>query len=370
MYGDIIEIAQNTLFIEGKIPSTIMKEPDIANAVVYKADDTVYLLDTGATAFFRERLHEAIEQLKPFKRFILLNSHEHPDHTGNNSIIKEIYAETKEHYISQKGIAGLDVEQDFYRKLKSIREYYDYIDGPTRFPFTLMRLLKLTRIMGDDIPLRIIIPRVLKKFMPIEPSIETAIPFEKNDPVELPIGSTNWTGWNLNNHVYAMEARGHSPSEIVFYLPKVKTLFLADETFEFFNCWPDSSAKAVKEVLNKAIAMFKGGHAEILVSGHTHKVLKGNNAIEFLNTLLKEYEEFTETVLKIVKSSSNGLTVNEIYNKLKELRGIPVIKKYLSIEFPKMPPFLKTVITSLLLNKVVSLRGKQAENALFVISLY
>jgi hypothetical protein len=38
MYGDIIEIAQNTLLVEGKIPSSIMKEPDIANSVVYKAD--------------------------------------------------------------------------------------------------------------------------------------------------------------------------------------------------------------------------------------------------------------------------------------------------------------------------------------------
>ena len=90
MYGDIIEIAQNTLLVEGKIPSTIMKEPDIANSLVYKVGDTVYLLDTGATTFFRERLHKAIEQLKPFKRFILFNSHEHPDHVGNNAIIKEI----------------------------------------------------------------------------------------------------------------------------------------------------------------------------------------------------------------------------------------------------------------------------------------
>lgn len=358
MYGDIIEIAQNTLLVEGKIPSTIMKEPDIANSLVYKVGDTVYLLDTGATTFFRERLHKAIEQLKPFKRFILFNSHEHPDHVGNNAIIKEIDAEVKKHYISQSGIAGLNVEQDFYRKFKSIRKYYDYIDGLTRFPFTLMRLLKLTRIMGDDMPLRIIIPRVLKKFMPIESSIETAIPFEKNDFSELSIGSTNWTGWNFDNDVYAMAARGHSPSEIVFYLPKVKTLFLADETFEFFNCWPDSSAKAVKEVLNKAIEMFKSGKAEILISGHTHKVIKGNDTIDFLSTLLKDYEEFTEAVLKIAGSHSNGLTVNEIYNKLKDRRDIPAIKKYLSIEFPKMPPFLKTVITSLLLEYGCKPEGK------------
>lgn len=359
MYGDIIEIAQNTLFIEGKIPSTIMKEPDIANSVVYKADDVLYLLDTGATTFFRKRILKAIDRLKPFQKIILLNSHCHPDHVGNNSVIDEIRVGKKEHYISQAGIAGLDTEKDFYRKFKNIEAYYDYLEGPANFPATLLRLFKVTRILGEDIPLNILIKNTLLKFMPLEPSKETVLPFEKTNPIQLSIGNTSWTGWNFEDHVYAMEARGHSPDEVVFYLPKVKVLFLADETFEFFNCWPDSNSEKVKDVIHKSIEMFQNKEAEILVSGHTHVVLKGNDAVKFLNSLLKDYEEFTKQVLQIVKSSPNGITVNKIYSKLKSFDTNSAIKKYFSIEFPKMPPFLKTVITSVLIEKDIKTEGRK-----------
>ncbi|ADY55871.1 hypothetical protein Sgly_1571 [Syntrophobotulus glycolicus DSM 8271] len=358
MYGDIVEIAQNTLLIEGKRPSTIMKEPDIANSVVYKADDVLYLLDTGATPFFRERILKAIDSLKPFQKIILFNSHSHPDHVGNNSIINEIKVDKKEHYISQAGIIGLDTEKDFYRKFKNIEKYYDYLDGPTNFPATLLRFSKIIRILGEDIPLDILLKNTLLKFMPLEPSKDTALPLEKINPIKLLIGNTDWTGWNFEDHVYVMEARGHSPDEVVFYLPKVKVLFLADETFEFFNCWPDSSSLKVKDVIHKSIKLFQNKEAEILISGHTHVMLKGNDAVKFLNSLLKDYEEFTKQVLQIIKNFPKGITVNKIYKELKNTDTNSAIKKYLSIEFPKMPPFLKTVITSVLLEEGFRVKGR------------
>jgi glyoxylase-like metal-dependent hydrolase (beta-lactamase superfamily II) len=358
MYGEIIKIAQDTLLVEGKIPSSIMKEPDIANSVVYKADNIVYIFDTGVTAFFRGRLLLAIERLRPFKKVILLNSHCHPDHIGNNSIIKEINVAETEHYISQAGIAGLDAEKDFLRKFKDIDQYYDFLEGPSRFPATLLRLLKITRIMEDDLPIKILIKNTLKKFMPLEPNTETVMPFEQTNAAKLAIGNTNWTGWNFNHHVYVMQAQGHSPDEVVFFIPQVKVLILADETFEFFNCWPDSSSVKVKTVLKKSLQLFQDKEAEILISGHTHKVLTGTDAIQFLQTLLQEYEEFTGQVLAIARNAPNGLTVNDIYNKLKKLKSHPVITKYINLEFPKMPPFLKTVITSILLENGFKAAGK------------
>jgi glyoxylase-like metal-dependent hydrolase (beta-lactamase superfamily II) len=358
MYGDIIEIAKNTLLVEGKIPSTIMKEPDIANSVVYKADNILYIFDTGATVFFRSRLHSAIERLRPFKKVILMNSHCHPDHVGNNSILKEINGAETEHYISRAGIAGLDAEKDFLRKFKNIDQYYDFLEGPSRFPATLLRLLKITRILRDDLPVNIVLQNTLKKFMPLEPSTETVIPFERTNAVKLSIGATDWAGWSFAQHVYVMQAQGHSPDEVVFFLPQVKVLILADETFEFFNCWPDSSSAKVKTVLNKSLQLLESKEAEILISGHTHKVFNGTDAIQFLKTLLKEYEEFTGQVLAIARNVPNGLTVNDIYNKLKKIKSHPTITKYLNLEFPKMPPFLKTVIASILLENGLKPVGK------------
>ncbi len=358
MYGEIIQFAKNAFMVEGKIPSSIMKEPDIANSVVYKAGDIVYVIDTGATVFFRERLIIAVEQLRPFRKLILFNSHCHPDHVGNNSIIQTISADEKEHYISRAGIAGLDAEKDFYRKFKNIEQYYDYLSGPSKFPATLIRVLKLTRLKNEDTPLHILIKNTLKKFLPLETSIETITPLEKTEPVDMEIGKTFWRGWNFNDHVYVMEARGHSPDEVVFFLPDIKALVLADETFEFFNCWPDSSSDKVKAVLNKSIQLFKSKVAEILISGHTHTVMKDEEAVRFLESLLEEYAEFTGQVLLAAKSNPLGLTINQIYKKLKSRRDNPAIRKFFNTEFPKMPPFLKTVITAVLLENGLRPEGK------------
>ncbi len=99
MFGDIHAIAQDTLFVEGLEPRSILREPDVASAVLHKAGGTLYLMDTGATRFFRERIKAAAERLRPFDRLVLLNSHGHPDHTPNNSVLREIPAAAKRHYI-------------------------------------------------------------------------------------------------------------------------------------------------------------------------------------------------------------------------------------------------------------------------------
>ncbi len=358
MYGDIIQFKKNALMVEGKIPSSIMKEPDIANSVIYKVDDIVYVIDTGATTFFGEKLIEAVERLRPFRKLILFNSHCHPDHVGNNNIIKKIDADEKEHYISKAGITGLDATKDFYRKFKNIEQYYDYLNGPSKFPATMMRILKLTRIINADTPMYILVKNTLKKFLPLETSLETITPFERKAPIDMKISGTEWKGWNFNNQVFVMQAQGHSPDEVVFFLPEIKTLVLADETFAFFNCWPDSDSDKVKAVLNKSIQLFKSKEAEILISGHTHTVMKNDEAISFLETLLKDYAEFTRQVLLAAKSNPLGLTINQIYKKLKSKRENPAIGKFLDIEFPKMPPFLKTVITSILLENGFQTEGK------------
>jgi len=86
--------------------------------------------------------------------------------------------------------------------------------------------------------------------------------------------------------------------------------------------------------------------------------MKGREAIKFLETLLKEYGEFTNQVLLIAKSNSSGLTINQIYKKLKRHQDNPAIAKFLNLEFPKMPPFLKTVITCILIENGFRAEGK------------
>lgn len=353
MYGDIIKIAENALFVEGLEPEIILREPDIASCVLYKSNNTLYIMDTGATPFFRKRVLEAALKLSPFDHVILLNSHGHPDHTPNNSIINEISAAKKEHYISKPGIRMLDYYDYFEDNFKSVAKYYNLEDGP-RFPVSIftrpLRLLRLIspKLINHNITL-FLVKKVLSKFTPLEPSKETAVPFENKEPSELTVNGVKLTGWNLNDDVFVIESRGHSPDSVSFYLPKVKVLFLSDETTDYFNCWPDSDSRRVASILKSSINMYDNGDVEALIGGHQQDVFRGGHIAELLYSLINNHLTFKKELDSIIEKHPEGISINKIYNELGKKRAIPAVDRYFRYEFPKMPGMLKTCITCMLL---------------------
>ena len=364
MYGDIVRLSNDVIVVEGRIPFTILFQTDTANALLYRSGGTLYIMDTGATPFFRKRILAAAEMLRPFGKLVLLNSHGHPDHTPNNSIIHEIAAKEKRHLISEKSWPLLDYESYFLANYREIGKYFFIADGP-RPPFNfIMQPLKLLRHINEDLPY-FMIKRVLKKFAPLEPSRETMEFFEKEPARTLPVKGAAWTGWNLGGDVYALEARGHTPDEVVFYLPREKVLFLSDESFDYFSCWPDSSARKVREVIMKSIAMARAGEVEALINGHHHEVLRGDDIIPFLESLVANWDSFTTEVKDIVAQAPGGLTAVQIYRAVRRRRRVPAVKRFLSLEFPKMPGFLKTAIVSMLLEEGYRTGGPDGHRLFF-----
>lgn len=353
MYGDIIELAENALFVEGLEPTTILKEPDIASTVLYKSGNTLYIMDTGATLFFRNRIREAAERLRPFDNLTLLNSHGHPDHTPNNAVINEIAAKNKEHYISEVGIPFMDYSKRTRSDFNIVGKYYHIEDGPG-FPISILtRPFKLLRLISPGLVeyrlTNFITKRVMSKFVPLEPSKETAVPFEKRKSVSLPIRGLKLKGWNFNNDVFVIESRGHTPDSVSFYLPKVKLLFLSDETTDYFNLWADTSSKRILEILNNALAMYQNGDVDIVIGGHQQAVFKGSMIPDLITRLIENHNIFRRELTGIIEKHPEGITIKRIYNELRKRRSIPAIDSYFRFEFPKMPPMLKTNITYALL---------------------
>jgi hypothetical protein len=193
MFGDLVPVATNALMVEGQRPWNILFAPDVANAVVYRRGDTLYILDTGATLFFRRRIIEAAERLRPFRRIVLLNSHGHVDHTSNNSVIHDIQADEKLHFITEVGIHGLDYDRYFRRQFGQINKYYNFLDGPS-FPFSLMgTLLKVLARFNPEAPF-LMVGSLLSKFPPMESLANTVVPFERRGPAQsFRFGSEDWT---------------------------------------------------------------------------------------------------------------------------------------------------------------------------------
>jgi glyoxylase-like metal-dependent hydrolase (beta-lactamase superfamily II) len=101
MLGDTVSLAKNLWIVLGDMPA------DVPN-VLYRKDDRLYLLDSGAGPTTRASILQMLNDLAPAQSFTLLNSHAHADHVGNNDVIRLAQAKETHHYIAEAGLALLD----------------------------------------------------------------------------------------------------------------------------------------------------------------------------------------------------------------------------------------------------------------------
>jgi glyoxylase-like metal-dependent hydrolase (beta-lactamase superfamily II) len=331
------------------------RHPDIANAVVYRKDDRLYVIDTGVGAEIRSSLARLIEQNSPMGGFYLLNSHGHIDHAGNNDLILDVQAEHKHHYLSERGVDLLETNEYFAGLFHELSLYYDLFAGfqAHRLKYWAAALLLelLTPFVGREAALRRLVPLGTKKFKPAWPSRETIQFYETMSKEDLIIGKAAWTGRSLEEgEVLVLEDRGHSPDHVLFYVPEFSFLFTADATFEYLCVWPDSDRKAARETLCRCLAMAQDGEVKLLADSHHHRVYEEPQSIaDFVNSLLQDDEAFLQVLAQIL-GDEHGLAVPQIHARLTETRYIPVAERYLQREFPHSPPSLQAVILLALLD--------------------
>src|SRR3954453_23229552 len=131
-YGDVVRVAPNTVMVVGRELNQAKGEADIANSILYRADDTLYVIDTGATASFRSSPRKAIDQLRPFRHVVLINTHGHPDHIGNNELVMKTPAASHRHYMSRldNGLADHYVEQSLGAGIARVSGYSPGFEDP------------------------------------------------------------------------------------------------------------------------------------------------------------------------------------------------------------------------------------------------
>ena len=88
--GDIVEIDDRTVLVLGQPLVFDKGQPDVANALLHRVDDTLFLVDTGVTEAFRKALITAVDRVGPWRRLVLLTTHGHVDHVGNNDLIDQL----------------------------------------------------------------------------------------------------------------------------------------------------------------------------------------------------------------------------------------------------------------------------------------
>ena len=101
--GDVIEIDEQTVLVLGQELNVAQGRPDVANALVHRVEDTLVVVDTGVTVAFRAALQAATRRVGDWSRAVVLTTHGHPDHVGNNDLADELGVPV-EHFVPARDL--------------------------------------------------------------------------------------------------------------------------------------------------------------------------------------------------------------------------------------------------------------------------
>ena len=102
MFTDIHALAPNLVVIEGRHLTLLWEACDVPSIVVYRGTKTLYVLDTGVGPEQRAALEAQVAKHgEGAEEIVLVNSHGHFDHLGNNDLLQRSAISRKRHLISR-----------------------------------------------------------------------------------------------------------------------------------------------------------------------------------------------------------------------------------------------------------------------------
>lgn len=202
--GDLIEIDDRTVLVLGQELDLAHDQPDVANALVHRAGDTLVLVDTGVTPAFRAALRAAADRVGPWSRALLLTTHGHPDHVGNNDLADELGVPV-EHYVPAPDLDQMQDPQSYW-----VRSF--------------------ERIAwAAPLPAPELADKVMSLFAPMRPFAATTRTYEERPPERIRIGSQRFTGWTFaDGAVRVLRSQGHCAGHVIVHLRDCGVLHLSD----------------------------------------------------------------------------------------------------------------------------------------------
>lgn len=372
--GTIHRLSDDLHVIEGHHPHTLWEDPDLPTIGVYRSGSRLYLLDTGVGDEQYESIIDVVGRYPGLTEVVLLNSHGHVDHLGNNHVLDEIDAPSSRHFISREARPGLDYEAFFLQMYKSGLPYFDYLRGLDLDPGRIAGLLRklgapntldlssvrelgahiassgLTSVVSAFMP-SLIVDIILQTYPPVFPCVEKMIDYEELGAAqEIVIGSTRWSGWSFadelgNIDVQVLQSAGHSAGGVVFYVPRHDFMMLADETSPL-PIWTDSNPENIVSTATKVIRMIDDGHVRQLCAGHRPMTpITGDDARVHLQQIIDSHAAFTLVVTDALLRHPDGVCIDDLYDLLvAEASPQSVIAAATRVQFPVFATFLKLTL--------------------------
>ncbi|MFD9103632.1 MBL fold metallo-hydrolase [Streptomyces virginiae] len=262
--GDPIDIDDRTVLVLGRELDLAHDQPDVGNALVHRTGDTLVLVDTGVTTAFRAALRTAADRVGPWSRALVLTTHGHPDHVGNNDLADDLGVPA-EHYVPARDLDQMrDPESYWVRSFERIA-------------------------WAAPLPAPALAAKVVSLFEPMRPFAATTRTYEER-PLELVrIGSLRFTGWTFaDGAVRVLRSQGHCAGHVIVHLGDCGVLHLSDEGNGACGAMYDADQVKIQTVLGSVARLFEEGEAAILTDGHTFALRRGAEAVSHLDGLLEQ----------------------------------------------------------------------------------
>ena len=379
--GEIHELKPGVYIISGRHSVSEWYDPHFATIVAVHAGTTLYLLDSGMGKQKQAILDIAGRLRGQFTELVLLNSHGHLDHTGNNDVIGEIEAATKRHYISElsRPFWDPDVFTFFRNMYNEGGRYFDYLQGLDVTVEGLMPLLTRSGLDPHTDPARLTdvarhinelgLTRVIshfwgdlmariysENFPALHPSRETMTWYETLPRETFEYGAAQWTGWRVGD-ICVLEAHGHSADGVLFYVPAHRFLFFADETTSI-PVWKDTNTDNSARSFRNALAMVDAGAVESFVASHNPmEVVTGADAIRAtITSSLETKLAFDREVSEAVARFPDGVAIDDLFTYLRDhTQG--VAKRLADAQFPQATTPLKLTLLNFCRRRFAETQG-------------
>ncbi len=324
VFGEIVTLAPDCLLIIGRETNPLLKTPS-SSVLVYKYKNILYILDTGATSFIKDKIFIASNLLRPFNHVVLYSTQAHPDHIANNSILDIIEAPQKTYHISSYELSQLKYpEKRFSQDIREASFFIDMEESPNQ----------LLRTFFENID-------------PFEPLAHKAAALDESKKQHFSLGSSYLTGWKIKGSPFIIiESAGYTKGSLMFYIEPLKLLFAGDETATFFPLWQSSNTHKTITLFHTISKLVEERFIDILVGSHHQQIYKNSaEALDFIEELLLLYARFDEYMRKnlIGHKREGGATIEQLYLSLK------------ASPFSKHLPSWELYSKMLILNKLRSL---------------
>ena len=278
--GDRVQIDDRTVLVLGQELDVAHDQPDVANALVHRVDDTLVLIDTGVTQAFRAALKAATQQVGKYSKAIVLTTHGHPDHIGNNDLADELGVPV-EHYVPARDLEQMrDPASYWVRSFSRIAGVVPLVAPPS--------------LAGH---------KVVSLFQPMLPFGATTRTYEELPLQRIRIGSARFTGWTFaDGAVRVLRTQGHCAGHVIVHLRDNKILHLSDEANGPCGVMADADQLKIQTTLGAAATLFEEGEATTLTDGHTFETKDRESAKAYLDGLLDQVTALHEAAIGITKA--------------------------------------------------------------------